>query len=178
MYCGFIDIWYIVLVVPALIFMMITQVSVNSAMNKYGKVRNSRGLTGKDMAETILNANGIYDVHVERLRGNEGDHYNPKSKVIRLSANVYDSDSVTAVGVAAHEAGHAVQHSEGYFPLKIRNFIIPVAQITSWMPFPLLIISVILGSRYVTASNVLFKLAFIILFAGLFIEADNASRRV
>ncbi len=164
----YIDSWYIILVVPALIFMLITQIVVNSAISKYGQVRNARGVTGKEMAEAILSANGIYDVRIERLQNNSGDHYDPKSKAIRLSSEVFDRDSVTAVGIAAHEAGHAVQHNVGYFPLRIRNFVIPITQFVSWLPVPLLIISVLISNE--NASMILFKAAFIILFAGLFVQ--------
>ena len=164
----YIDSWYIILVVPALIFMLITQIVVNSAISKYGQVRTARGVTGKEMAEAILSANGIYDVRIERLQNNSGDHYDPKSKAIRLSAEVFDRDSVAAVGIAAHEAGHAVQHNIGYFPLRIRNFVIPITQFVSWLPVPLLIISVLISNE--NASMILFKAAFIILFAGLFVQ--------
>ena len=164
----YIDSWYIILVVPALIFMLITQIAVKSAISKYGQVRTARGITGKEMAETILSANGIYDVRIERMQSVGGDHYDPKSKSIRLSSDVFDKNSVTAVGIAAHEAGHAVQHNIGYFPLRIRNFVIPITQFVSWLPIPLLIISVIISNE--NASMILFKAAFIILFAGLFVQ--------
>lgn len=183
MFGFYIDKWYIILVIPALILMMITQVVVKSAISKYSKVNNCRGLTGRDIAEKILHANGITDVRIERLPQQDGDHYDPKSKAIRLSAQVYDSPSVSSVGIAAHEAGHAVQHSVKYAPLAIRNTVIPLTQFVSWMPIPLLIISVLLANRSVTASEYLFKAAFIILFAGLFIQLItlpvefNASRR-
>lgn len=179
----YIDPWYIILVVPAMIFMLITQVVVKSSISKYSKVKTSRGVTGKEMAEKILAQNGIYDVQVERLSAKDGDHYDPRVKRIRLSADVFDGNSVSAVGIAAHEAGHAVQHNTGYFPLVIRNKVIPVSQFVSWLPIPLLIISVLLGSENVVASEVLFKTAFIILFLGLFIQLItlpvefNASRR-
>ena len=164
----YIDKWYFILVIPALIFMLITQIVVKSSINKYGQVRTARNITGREMAELILSSNGIYDVRVERLQENSGDHYDPKSKAIRLSSDVFDKASVTAVGIAAHEAGHAVQHNTGYFPLRIRNFVIPVTQFVSWLPIPLLIISVLVSNE--NASMILFKTAFIILFAGLFVQ--------
>ena len=164
----YIDKWYFILVIPALIFMLITQIVVKSAISKYGQVRTARGITGREMAEMILSANGILDVRIERLQSSDGDHYDPKSKAIRLSADVFDKNSVTAVGIAAHEAGHAVKHNIGYFPLRIRNFVIPITQFVSWLPVPLLIISVIVSNE--NASMILFKTAFIILFAGLFVQ--------
>lgn len=183
MFGFYIDKWYIILVIPAMIFMLITQIIVKSAMSRYADVKNSRGLTGRDIAEQILHANGIFDVRIERLAKGDGDHYDPKAKAIRLSAQVYDSPSVSSVGIAAHEAGHAVQHSVGYSPLVIRNTVIPITQFVSWLPVPMLIISVLLASRAVVASEFLFKAAFIILFAGLFVQLItlpvefNASRR-
>lgn len=177
----YIDSWYFILVVPALIFMLITQIVVKSSISKYGQVGTARNITGKEMAELILSANGIYDVRIERLQENSGDHYDPRSKTIRLSSDVFDKNSVSAVGIAAHEAGHAVQHNVGYFPLRIRNFVIPITQFVSWLPVPLLIISVIVSNE--NASMILFKTAFIILFAGLFVQLItlpvefNASRR-
>ena len=164
----YIDKWYFILVIPALIFMLITQIVVKSAISKYGQVRTARNITGREMAELILSANGIFDVRIERLQSKDGDHYDPKSKAIRLSSDVFDNSSVTAVGIAAHEVGHAVQHSVGYFPLQIRNFIIPITNFVSWLPIPLLIISVLVSNE--NASMILFKTAFIILFAGLFVQ--------
>ena len=168
----YIDYWYIILVIPALIFMLITQIVVRSAISKYGEVRNARGITGREMAEMILAANCIYDVRVERLQDNSGDHYDPKSKAIRLSADVFDKNSITAVGIAAHEAGHAVQHNVGYSPLVIRNTVIPITNFVSWLPIPLLIISVLISNNPQDnpVSNVLFIAAFVILFAGLFVQ--------
>ena len=164
----YIDKWYFILVIPALIFMLITQIVVKSAISKYGQIRTARNITGREMAELILSANGIFDVRIERLQNNSGDHYDPKSKAIRLSSDVFDKSSVTAVGIAAHEAGHAVQHNVGYFPLRIRNFVIPITNFVSWLPIPLLIISVLVSNE--NASMILFKTAFIILFAGLFVQ--------
>lgn len=152
--------------------MLITQIVVKSAISKYSEVRNARGITGKEMAEMILSANGIYDVRIERLQENSGDHYDPKSKAIRLSADVFDRNSITAVGIAAHEAGHAVQHNVGYSPLVIRNTIIPITNFVSWLPIPLLIISVMISANPQDNpfSNALFIAAFVILFAGLFVQ--------
>lgn len=183
----FIDYWYIVLVVPALIFMLITQVKVSSSMKRYSEIRNSRGISGKEMAEMILSSNHVYGVRVEKLNADKGDHYDPSAKVIRLSADVYDGQSITAVGVAAHEAGHALQHDTGYALLKVRNTIIPITNFVSWLPIPLLIISLLLtnklGGQYAAIGDALFTAAFIILLAGLFVQLItlpvefNASRR-
>jgi Zn-dependent membrane protease YugP len=126
-----IDVYYLVLIVPALIFGLIAQSTVRLRFQKYSKVRSSSGRTGKDAAEQILKQNQLYDVRVERIQGQLTDHYDPRTKVLRLSEATYDSPSVAAIGVAAHEAGHAVQDATGYLPNKIRASLIPVAQLGS-----------------------------------------------
>ena len=120
----FFDYYYLILVVPAILFALWAQSQVNSAFNQYSKVRTLRGLTGAQAAEAVLRAHGIYDVQIQHIAGNLTDHFDPRDKVIRLSDNVFHNDSVAAVGVAAHEAGHAVQYAEGYGPIKLRNAII------------------------------------------------------
>ena len=122
---------YIVLVIPALLFDLYAQFKVKSTFNRYRKYINSRGLTGADIARIILDRNGLYDVAVERVRGELTDHYDPKTKTVRLSEVVYSSASVAALGVAAHETGHAVQHKVGYAPLALRSSLVPVAGIGS-----------------------------------------------
>ena len=113
----FIDRYYLILVLPAVIFALWAQSQVNSTFNKYSKVRAGRNVTGAQAAQAVLQAGGVYDVRIERIAGNLTDHYDPRDKVIRLSDSVYDNPSIAALGVAAHEAGHAVQHAEEYFPL-------------------------------------------------------------
>lgn len=142
----YIDWYYLVLVVPALLFSMWASVRVNSAFRKYGKARNARGMTGADAARAVLSAHGIYDVRVERVSGNLTDHYDPKSNVIRLSDSVYDQATPAAVGVAAHEAGHAVQYAENYFPIRLRAAIIPVTNIGSKLAIPLVILGLVFMS--------------------------------
>lgn len=142
----FFDYYYLILVVPAILFAMWAQAQVNGTFNKYSKVRTQRGITGAQAAEAVLKAGGVYDVRIERVAGNLTDHFDPRDKVIRLSDSVYDNPSVAAVGVAAHEAGHAVQHAESYFPLKLRSAIIPVTQIGSNLTLPLLLIGLLLSS--------------------------------
>ena len=124
----FFDYYYLILVVPAILFALWAQSQVNSAFNQYSKVRTLRGLTGAQAAEAVLRAHGIYDVQIQHIAGNLTDHFDPRDKVIRLSDNVFHNDSVAAVGVAAHEAGHAVQYAEGYGPIKLRNAIIPITR--------------------------------------------------
>ena len=139
-----IDIWIIPVILAAL-WSMWASANVNSTFKKYSSVRNSRGYTGADCAAAVLRAGGVRDVRIERVSGNLTDHYDPKAKVIRLSDSVYDSNSVAALGVAAHEAGHAVQHAVGYSPIKLRSAIIPVCQIGSNLAMPLVLIGLLLS---------------------------------
>ena len=120
---------------------------VRSVFNRYSQVRSHSGMTGREAAEKILSANGIYDVRVEHVSGNLTDHYDPRSKVLRLSDATYQSASVAAIGVAAHECGHAVQHHMGYAPLKIRGALVPVANLGSMAAWPLIILGLVINSR-------------------------------
>ena len=120
---------YIVFVLPVIIFSLYAQSKVNSTFNKYSKVPSRIGVTGAETARRILELNGIYDVSVERVSGNLTDHYDPKSKVLRLSDSVYASSSIAAIGVAAHETGHAIQHATGYSFLNMRSLMVPIANI-------------------------------------------------
>ena len=156
MYFYGIDSTYLILVLPAIILSLWAQTKVNSTFAKYSKVLSRRGLTGKEVAEKILKANGIYDVTVEHINGNLSDHFDPRSKVIRLSDSVYDKTSVAALGVAAHETGHAIQHSTGYLPIKLRNSILPVAQIGSTAAVPLVILGLLFSSTLVDFGIILF----------------------
>lgn len=116
-----------VLVLIGVVICMIASAKMNSTFNKYSRVRSHSGMTGREAAETILRRAGIYDVRVERISGNLTDHYDPRGKVLRLSDATYGQTSVAAVGVAAHECGHAIQHQVGYAPLQIRGALVPVA---------------------------------------------------
>lgn len=131
------------IMIPVIIFAFICQIKVNSSYKKYSRIRNSRNLTGAQAAYELLQMNGISDVRIKRIAGNLTDHYNPKTKEICLSEGVFNSNSVAAVGIACHEAGHACQHAHGYFPLKIRNAIIPVTRFGSYLGIPLAIIGLI-----------------------------------
>ncbi len=141
----YMDYWYIILVIPAMIISIIAQVKVKSTFNKYAKVLSQRNVTGAYAAQVVLSHYGINDVRIERVNGKLSDHYDPKAKVIRLSDEVYDSASVSAIGVACHEAGHAAQHAEGYAPIRIRNSIIPVCNIGSYLGIPLALIGLFLA---------------------------------
>ncbi|MDE7353862.1 MAG: zinc metallopeptidase [Acetatifactor sp.] len=118
---------------------------VNSTMNKYRRVGNSRGITGGEAARRILDSEGLYQVKVECLRSSQGDHYDPRTNTVRLSYENYNEATVTAVGVAAHECGHAIQHAKQYVPLTVRSAIVPAANICSNLGFPIIILGVILS---------------------------------
>lgn len=138
--------WTIILVLVGALISGLASLNVNATFNKYNKVRNYRGLTANEVAERILHAAGIYDVRIERIRGNLTDHYSPNEKVLRLSDSVYGRTSVAAIGVAAHECGHAIQHQEDYAPLRLRSASVPLANIGSWVSWPVILIGLIIGS--------------------------------
>ena len=120
-----------VLVLIGVIICMVASAKMNSTFSKYSRVRSRSGLTGREAAEMVLQSMGIYDVRVERVSGNLTDHYDPRSKVLRLSDSTYNSPSVAAIGVAAHECGHAMQHARGYAPLSLRSALVPIANFGS-----------------------------------------------
>jgi len=128
-----------------MLFAMWAQFNVQSTFNKYTRTPSERGMTGRDAARLILDRNGLYDVRIEQVAGNLTDHYDPRTNVIRLSASTYNVQSAAAVGVAAHEAGHAVQHAEGYGPIKVREAIIPITQLGSKLALPLVIAGILLS---------------------------------
>jgi Zn-dependent membrane protease YugP len=127
------DPMYFVFALPALVFGLWAQWRVKSAFGRYSQVATTRRVSGAEVARYILDSNGLQDVRVERSGGFLSDHYDPMSKVVRLSPDVYSGQSLAAAGVAAHETGHALQHQQGYLPLHVRNLIVPVVQIGSWL---------------------------------------------
>lgn len=148
----YVDWLYILLVLPAVIFSMIASAKVNSTFNRYSGQISRRGITGREAAMRILASNGLSHIRVEQVAGKLTDHYDPRAEVIRLSPEVYNGVSTAAIGVAAHEAGHAIQKSEGYAPLKIRNAIIPVTNLGSKLALPLILLGLVLtsvGSRFI-----------------------------
>lgn len=173
------DYYYIILVVPALILSVIAQIGVKGTYKRYSGILNSRGLTGAAAAQKVLAFYGIYNVRIEQVSGKLTDHYDPRANVIRLSSGVYSGSSIAAVGVACHEAGHAAQHAQNYVPIKIRNAILPVANIGSSSGIYLAIIGYFLGySILVKIGIVLF--AFVVLFqlVTLPIEFNASSRAI
>lgn len=142
----YMDYTYIILVLPAIIFSMWASARVNSTFKKYSKEHNMRGITGAQAARAVLDSNGLRNVSIEKVSGNLTDHYDPKANVIRLSDSVYGSTSTAAIGVACHEAGHAVQHAENYGPVKVRTAIVPITNIGSKLSMPLIILGIVLSS--------------------------------
>ena len=143
MYYGF-DWTYIVLVLPCVLLSLWASSNVNSTFNRYSKQLSVRRITGAEAARRVLAANGVYGVRIDRVGGNLTDHFDPKTNVIRLSDSVYDSSSTAAIGVAAHEAGHAVQYAQSYGPIKLRAAIIPITNIGSKLAMPLILIGLLL----------------------------------
>lgn len=135
-----------VLVLIGVIICLLASASMRSTFSKYSRVRSHSGMTGREAAEQILHRAGIYDVRVERVSGNLTDHYDPRSKVLRLSDATYGQTSVAALGVAAHECGHAIQHQVGYAPLSIRGALVPVANFGSSIAWPLILMGLLFGS--------------------------------
>ena len=138
------DYTYWMMLLPVLLITIYAQAKVSSNFNKYSRITNRRYLTGAQAAEAVLRQHGIYDVRIERVAGKLTDHYDPRTNVIRLSSSVYDSPTIAAVGVAAHEAGHAVQYAVGYGPIRLRSALIPVTQVGSQFGIVLLFLGIIL----------------------------------
>ena len=173
--------WTYILVLIGAILCMAASAKVNSTYNKYSKVRSMTGMTGAQVAQKILQYNGIYDVQIEHVRGNLTDHYDPSKKVLRLSDSVYGSTSVAAIGVAAHECGHAVQHQVGYVPIKIRSALVPAANIGSKLGLPLILLGVIFGGAGSTLAQIgiwVFALAVLFQVVTLPVEFNASSRAV
>lgn len=137
---------YLVLVLPCVILSIWASTRVNSTFKKYAKQLSSRGITGADAARRVLSQNGINNVNITKVSGNLTDHYDPRSNIIRLSENVYNSTSTAAIGVACHEAGHAVQYARNYGPIKLRAAIIPVTNFGSRLAMPLILLGVLLST--------------------------------
>lgn len=136
---------YFILVLPAVILAVWASARVKSTYRRFGGVPSARGISGAQAARMVLDENGLYDVKIEQIGGELTDHFDPKANVVRLSADVYNSTSVAAIGIACHEVGHAVQHATGYFPIKIRAAIVPLTNFGSKLAMPLLLIGLILS---------------------------------
>ena len=156
-----------ILLIPAIILTLFAQAKVKSAYAKYSGVATYRGMTGMQAARAILDANGLQHVRIEMIRGTLTDHYDPRDHVMRLSADVYNSSSVAAVSIAAHESGHAIQHATGYSLLNLRNTIVPVVNIASRLSWPLLIIGLIIASAGSLSTGYLIFDIGVLFFAGV-----------
>lgn len=173
---------YLYLVLPCMIFAMLASAGVNNTFNKYAKQISRRRLTGAQAAQRVLDANGVRNVRIERIGGNLTDHFDPKSNVIRLSDNVFDNASTAAIGVACHEAGHAVQYAKEYAPIKLRAAIIPITNIGSKLAMPLILLGILLNFlgeisyTFLYIGIACFGLSFVFQLVTLPVEF-NASRR-
>ena len=175
----FFDYYYIILIIPALLFGLWAQFRVKSAYARYSKVQNINGMTGADAARYVLEQNGVYDISINRIAGNLTDNYNPTNKTINLSDGVYSSTSVAAVGIAAHEAGHAVQHAVGYFPIKLREAIIPVTQVGSTLYLPIILLGLFFNSySTITVGIILFASITAFQFVTLPVEFNASNRAI
>ena len=169
-----------VLVLIGVILSLIASSRVKSTFAKYSQMRNTRGMTGAEAAQRVLQAAGIYDVRIEHVRGDLSDHYDPRSKVLRLSDSVYGQTSVAAVGGAAHECGHAIQHARGYAPLKLRSTLVPIANFGSQIAWPLILIGLLFNGNSSTMFINLGIIAFLgaVLFQLITLPVEfNASSR-
>ena len=169
-----------VMVLIGVVICMLASANVNRTFQKYSRIRSHSGMTGREAAERLLHANGIYDVTIQRVAGNLTDHYDPRNKTLNLSDSTYASTSVAAIGVAAHECGHAVQHANGYAPLKIRGSLVPVANFGSTLAWPLILIGFLIqGNASVLLINLgilLFSAAVLFQIVTLPVEFNASSR--
>ena len=169
-----------VMVLIGVVICMLASANVNRTFQKYSRIRSHSGMTGHEAAERLLHANGIYDVTVQHVAGNLTDHYDPRNKTLSLSDAVYNATTVAAIGVAAHECGHAMQHAKGYVPLSIRSALVPVVNFGSYLSWPLIVIGLFInsstGSLFLNAGLLLFSLVVLFQLVTLPVEI-NASRR-
>ena len=174
-----IDYSYIVFVLPALIFALWAQFNVKTTFAKYSRVSSDKGMTGYDAARLILDRNGLNYVRIEQVAGDLTDHYDPKANVIRLSQSVYGAQTAAAVGVAAHEAGHAVQYAQNYFPVKVRSAIIPVTNLASTAAFPIFLLGIVFSfSTLAYIGVILFGASVVFQLVTLPVEFNASSRAV
>ncbi|NLM43297.1 MAG: zinc metallopeptidase [Clostridiales bacterium] len=166
-----------ILLIPAMIFAFYAQTKISTTFNKFLRVRNTNGYTGYEVARRILDANGLNNVPIEMVRGNLTDHYDPRNRVLRLSYNVYNGNSLASAGVAAHECGHAIQHSENYAPLMLRNAIAPIASFGSQAAWFLILIALLLNMMELFTLGIYFFSA-AVLFQIVTLPVEyNASKR-
>ena len=176
-FIGMMDPLYWIMIIPTMILAMWAQMKVKSSFSRFSKYTTERRLTGADAAEAVLNHAGIRGVRVEETRGFLSDHYDPRKRILRLSPDVFRGRSIAAAGVAAHEAGHAIQHAKGYAPLALRNAIVPLASFGSWLAMPMIILGILLQSLQLTQFGVLAFAALVVFqMITLPVEFDASSR--
>ncbi|SPF42663.1 putative membrane protease YugP [Candidatus Desulfosporosinus infrequens] len=167
-----------VLLIPAILLSLYAQFKISTAYKQYSQIRSQSGLTGAQAARALLNSNGLYDVRVERIGGRLADHYDPRTKVISLSEDVYQGTSLSSVAVAAHETGHALQHATGYFPMQLRASFVPVANLGSGAGPMLILVGLFLPSFGWLLQLGIFAFAFAVLFQIITLPVEyNASHR-
>ena len=176
MYGMYYNLDYLIYILPGFLLALYAQSKIRANFDKYSRVTNREGLTGRSVAEAILKSHGIYDVTIDRVRGSLTDHYDPSHKVLRLSDPVYDSTSIAALGIAAHECGHAIQHHESYAPLSMRNAIVPAANLGSNLSFVFIFIGLFAFQPLLKLGIALFAIT--VLFQLLTLPVEyNASHR-
>ena len=169
--------WTFLMLIPAFIFSLWAQFKTQSTFKRYSEIGSSRGITADQIARKILSEYGVADVGVEMTPGQLTDHYDPTAKMLRLSEVVYGNSSIAAIGVAAHEAGHAIQHARGYSPIKLRNAVVPVVNITSWASIPLFFVGLLFSMpMLVTLGIVFFSAVVVFHMVTLPVEFDASSR--
>ncbi len=175
----FFDPLYFLIVGPALLLSIWAQIKVKSTFARYSRVATHSNINGAEAAARILQSFGIRNVDVEQTQGFLSDHYDPRKRVLRLSAGVFQGKSIASLGVAAHEAGHALQHAQNYFPLQVRSALVPVTQFGSWLAWPLLLIGFLLQSQQLLlAGIILFSAAVLFQLVTLPVEFDASRRAV
>ena len=175
MYGGYYSSW-ILFVFPAMLFASYAQMKISSAYNKYSRVPSGTGYTGAQIARMILDRNGLYDVRIEQTPGQLSDHYDPRTRVLRLSNSIHNGSSVASMSVASHEVGHALQHADGYFPLVLRNNIAPIVSIGSRLVWVFIILGFIISPFFIEVGIMLFL--GVVLFQIITLPVEiNASRR-
>ena len=181
MFYYYFDRYYWILIVPAMLFAMWAQTKVNSTYNRYNRVYSARGMSAAQVCRQILDENGLFHIRVEHVSGKLTDHYDPRTRTLRLSDATYNSTSVAALGVAAHECGHAVQHATGYVPLKLRSSLVPVANFRSSIAWPLIILGFFFNSSttsvlFINLGILAFSLAVLFQIVTLPVEFDASHR--
>ena len=175
----YVDRYYFLLIVPAMLIAMFAQARVNTTFNRYSRVYSRRGITAAQVARSILDANGLYEVQVMRVSGHLTDHYDPRTNVVRLSDSVYTSSSIASIGVAAHEVGHAIQHATDYAPLTIRSAIIPITNLGSQLSMPLILLGILFSAQPLVEIGILaFSLMAVFQLVTLPVEFNASNRAI